>query len=135
MAFSILVVVAEERRLSATMYLFYVSLLEDAGRQDDNANQQIYLITVSRALPGAKLASGLRDLETLTRAELLDMLRDAFGNPVASTGAGRPRSRSDSIVDAVIVAMERHADGSVHFHLVVRLSEKHRFKLAKRTLQ
>jgi hypothetical protein len=135
MALSTLAVVAKKRRLSAKLSPFYMSLLEDAGRQDDNANQQIYLITVSRALPGARLASGLRDLETLTRAELLDMLRDAFDNPVASTGGGRPRSRSGSIVDAVIVAMERHADGSVHFHVVVRLSEKQRFKLAKQTLQ
>ena len=33
------------------------------------------------------------------------------------------------------MAMERHADGSVHFHLVVRLTEKKRLKLAKQSLQ
>ncbi len=69
MALSTLAAPAKKRRLSAKLSPFYLLLLEDAGRQDDDANQQVYLVTVSRALPGARVASGLRDLETLTRAE------------------------------------------------------------------
>ena len=69
MALSTLAALAKKRRLSAKLSPFYLLLLEDAGRQDDDANQQVYLVTVSRALPGARVASGLRDLETLTRAE------------------------------------------------------------------
>ena len=121
------------RRISSKVSPFYVSLLEDAGREEDGANQQIYLITVSRALPVARAASGCRDLEALMRAELLEMIRDFFDNPVAASVPGRPRARDISIVDAVFVVKMRHGDGSAHFHAAVRLLTKQRFKLAKQT--
>ena len=122
-------------RLSGKVSPFYVALLEELGGEDGAANQRVYLGTISRVLPGVRAIVGYRDIETLTRAELVAMIRDAFDDPVCTgVAGGRPRASAESPVDFVITAKEAHADGSSHFHFVVKLSRNMRFKQAKVTL-
>ena len=105
------------------------------GDEALDANQQVYLITISRVLPG-KMAE-YRGMVDLTREDVCGMIRDAFDHPVAPpTGAGRPRADAGGhgLVQFVTVAKEKHADGSPHFHVVVRLRHRMRFKQAKHTL-
>ena len=115
---------------------FYMSLLEEVGRESAEATQRIYLATFSRVLPKASTQQ-YRDLRGLTRQELEGMIRDAFDNPVPSASGGRPRAagREGTLVRLVAVAQEFHADGSPHFHTVILLRHRMRFKMAKVTLQ
>ena len=65
------------------------------------------------------------------------MIRDALDNPVpAASGAGRPHTPGEYrvLVVFLVVAKEPHEDGTPHFHTVVKLPHKMRFKQAKRTL-
>ena len=50
-----------------------------------NGNQLVYLVTVSRTKEGV-LSDGraYRSLESMTREDIGDAVRDAFDNPVAS---------------------------------------------------
>ena len=69
-------------------------MLDDLGREDDDANQLVYLGTVSRVLPGASVAGKYRDIQKLEKAELLTMVRDAIGEPIPlGSAGGRPRTR------------------------------------------
>ena len=135
MSLSTLSAPAKRRRVAGTISPWFLALLEDVGSEDGGANQQIYLITVSRVLPEVMASAGFRDVETLTRAELRDMVRDAFDDPVHLTSVGRPRACTESKVEVAIVAREYHADGSAHFHVVVKLNADMRFKQAKLTLR
>ena len=64
------------------------------------------------------------------------MTRDAIDNPEKVVGAGRqPAERTESNVEKLDVFRERHADGSAHFRVAVKLSANARFKVAKATLQ
>ena len=126
---------AKRRRVAGEIPPWFLALLGDVGSEDGGANQQIYLITVSRVLPEVMASAGFRDVETLTRAELRDMVRDAFDDPVHLTSVGRPRACTESKVEVVIVAREYHADGSAHFYVVVKLNANMRFKQAKLTLR
>ena len=113
----------------------YVELLEELGGEHGDANQFVYLGTISRVLPAARVAGGLRDVASLTKGELVAIISDCFDAPVHACGdRGRPRSRTDSVVDLVVVVKEHHADGSPHFHFVVKLFRNMRFKAAKSTL-
>ena len=135
MALSTLAAPAKRRRVAGKTSPLYLALLADVGPEDGDANQHVYLISVSRVLPGTVASAGFRDIATLSRAELRDMVRDAFGDPVpVASGGGRPPS-GDSVVEIVIVAKEQHADGSDHFHVVVKLTSNRRFKQAKLTLR
>ncbi len=135
MSLSTLSAPAKRRRVAGTTSPWFLALLEDVGSEDGGANQQIFLITVSRVLPEVMASAGFRDVETLTRAELRDMVRDAFDDPVHRTSVGRPRACTESKVEVAIVAREYHADGSAHFHVVVKLNANMRFKQAKLTLR
>ena len=113
---------------------FWKEFRDALGAEAADANQQVYLVTMSRVLPGN--ATQFQDISKLTRRQVADMMRDAFENPVpASSGAGRPRAPdTDRLrVELVVVAKESHADGTPHFHAVVKLSQRMRFKQAKRT--
>ena len=66
---------AKARRVSTKTSPFYLELLDEVGGERDGANQQIYLVTVSRVLPGVAVAGGFRDLETLTRQEVEVMVK------------------------------------------------------------
>lgn len=105
------------------------------GAEASDANQQVYLITISRVLP--EKMSEYRINGDLTRKDVCDMIRDSFDNPVApGTKGGRPRTvvEGRTLVQLVTVSKESHEDGSPHYHAVVRLSHRMRFKQAKHTL-
>ena len=122
-------------RLMGKTSPFYLDLLADMGEEVSDANQRVYLGTVSHVLPGAHVAGKYRNIENLDKAELASFVRDAFDNPITTGNAGgRPRTRQDSPVDMIIVVKEAHADGTSHFHFVVRLTRCMRFKQAKATL-
>ena len=127
--------VAKRMRLVVKTSPCHVALLDALGKEDDDANQRIYLGTVSRVLPRARATAGYRDTGTLTKTELMTMVRSSIDDPV-STGlrGGRPRARTSSPIDIAIVAQEAHADGSSHFHFIVKLLYNMRFKQAKATL-
>ena len=132
MSMSTLTGSCKRRRVAGKTSPVLIALLEAVGAEDGGANMQVYLITVSRVFRGTAAASGFRDVEGMSRAELRDLVRDAFDDPIPAD-TGRPRTRG-SILD-VVTAKEKHADGTVHFHVVVKLSEKMRFKQVKLTLQ
>ena len=63
------------------------------------------------------------------------MIRDAFDDPGKVAGAGRPPAeRTESNVEKLDVFKERHADGSAHFRVAVKLSANARFKVGRATL-
>ena len=127
---------AKRLRFSVKVSPAYASLLEALGRENPDTKLHVYLITISRVFADTTTSIAYRDLETVTKAELVDMIRDSFDNPVPTGAAGgRPRARAESDVDAVVAVKEKHADGSAHFHLVVKLFEQRRFKIVKRTLR
>ena len=116
---------------------FYVHLLEAMGREKGDANQVVYLVTISRVLPKISTQQEYRDLRDLTRQGLEGMIPDSFDNPIPSASGGRPRTAGGEgkLVMVVAVALECHADGSPHFHVVIQLRHRMRFKMAKLTLQ
>ena len=115
---------------------FYVELLHAFGSETGDANQYVYLGTVSRVLPAAAAAGGYRDIAGLTKGELLTIVRGSFDDPVGVSGSrGRPRKRDGSPVDLVVVVKEKHSDGTPHFHFVVKLLWNMRFKQAKATMR
>ena len=111
--------------------------------ENAEARQQVYLITLARVLD-AMLPDGraYADLNALDRKAIAAAVLDAFDNPVplVAHAAGRPRApRGDdqpsSIVTFLAVFRELHADGDVHFHVVVKLVGAYRYKRAKQTLR
>jgi len=117
---------------------FLKKLIDLKGEKSD-ARQQIYLVTISRVL-AATLADGraYADLTDMARKTIADAVRDAFDHPVSTGGAGRPRTKEvdkGSLISLLVVFRELHGDKSVHFHVVVKLTEYYRFAAAKRTLQ
>ena len=121
------------KRLRGKTSPLYSSLLEAVGGENGEARQQVYLITISRVLPGMAAAAGYKDIAALTRAEVMTAIRDSLDNPVSS-GPGRPRSSTESPIELAVVVREAHADGSPHFHAVVKLRAYMRFKQSKRTM-
>ena len=120
--------VAKRIRLFEKSSPFRVTF-HDLGREDNGANQQVYIITGSRLLVGSAASNRYRDVSTITKQELIEMIRDALENPVVVGAAGgRPRTRG-SIVDVIVVVQEAHADGSVHFHAAIKLFVGMRFSL------
>ena len=114
---------------------FYADLIATLGPEAD-LNQRVYLVTVSRVLPGNGAGHGYRDLAEVAREDVGRMVRDAFENPLTTGAGGRPRAGdAGSRVQFLAVAKEFHADGSPHFHIVVKLAHRMRFKPAKYTLQ
>ena len=98
----------KSRRLVSKTSPFYLALLEEVGGEDVGANQRVYLVTISRVLPGVAAATGYRHLDTLTRQDVEGMVRDSFDNPLPlpGTSAGRPRSRDGVLLELVVVARE-----------------------------
>ena len=56
------------RRMMRKVSPFYLVLLEELGSESGAANQMIYLVTISRVLPGVAGAMGYRDLEVTPAA-------------------------------------------------------------------
>lgn len=113
----------------------YLDLLTEMGPENKHARQHLYLITLSRVIPDRAAGLGLRSLEALSRSQVASFVRDAFNNPVVSAAGGRPRTLEGERVEMVLVCREKHADGSSHFHAVVKLREASRFGVAKLTLR
>jgi hypothetical protein len=118
---------------------FLEQLLEEEEKMD--ALQYVYLITVARVLD-ATLPDGraYADLKTTNRKTIAEAVLNAFDDPLAmgsGTAGGRPRQKeeNESMVALLVVYREAHADGSVHFHVVVKLLRPFRFKNVKRTLR
>lgn len=127
---------AKRIRFGKKMSPFYMDLLQAVGPEDPDAGLMVYLVTVSRVLPRSPTIVAYRNLDTVAKEELANMVRDALDNPVIVTGAaGRPRARTDAQIDIVVVVQEQHADGSTHFHVVVKMLKHMRFARAKLTLQ
>ena len=84
---------------------------------------RVYLGTISRVLSSTLAASPhLRDPGTLRRDAVRDAVLDAWENPLDSVRGGRPRfDNGGGVASKMLVAMERHADGSFHFHVAVKL--------------
>ena len=89
----------------------------------------VYLVTISRVLPGTDEAADLMDTREMTREGLAEWIRDAFNNPVFPSGKGfdaRPakRPRARDVVEKLVVFQEAHADGEPHYHVAVKLHNK-----------
>ena len=84
---------------------------------------RVYLGTISRVLCSTLAASPhLSDPGTRRRDEVRDAVLDAWEKPLDSVRGGRPRSdNGGGVVSKMLVARERHADGSFHFHVAVKL--------------
>ena len=127
---------AKRVRLSKKSQPACFDMLREVGHEDQHANQSIYLVTISRVLSNTSGPVAYRDLEVLATADLIPMFRDAFDDPLPlSKAGGRPRADTKSKVELVVAVKEAHADGSAHFHVVVKLNGRMRFKQAKLTLQ
>ena len=106
--------VAKRLRITGKASPFYEKLLSAMGSEDANANQMVYLVTVSRMLPGAAVGGCYRDLEKLSRRELADAIRDAFEKPVSTAArAGRPRTREGPLVCRCLLKTKFPEDSGV----------------------
>ena len=94
------------------------------------------MVTFARVLAQTIAAAPhLRDVGALSRQEVCDAVRDSLERPDASSLGGRPRAADAGLlVQKQVVVKEKHADGTNHFHVAVRLSAQQRFLAAKRTL-
>ena len=82
--------VAKRLRISKQTFPFYTQMLEALGEDNGSAVQTVYLLIVS---------GGDRGIEQLSRRELADAIKNAFGSPAASaSGAGRPQTRDGPLV-------------------------------------
>jgi len=113
-----------------------------AEKELEDGLQSVYFITMSHVrVTTVEVVTAYKDLDTLERKAVADAVRDAFDNPMAlANGLGRPRAvntdgQRKSQIDLLVVFREKHADGSTHFHIVLKLQRTCRFRAAKRTLR
>jgi hypothetical protein len=112
--------------------------LKTLGNEVADAKCKVYLLTFSRLLEETLAGANntLRHLDTLTRAELCECVRDAFEKPAPHTsGGGRPRGEDTPLVSKLVVFKEKHTDGSAHFHVAVLLYRQYRWTAVKRALR
>ena len=112
--------------------------LGQLGAEEAGAKKWVYLITFSCLLAEtiAAATGELRDLATITRKEICMAVLDAFEKPLLDPAAGgRPRQHTASIVRQIVVFLEKHVDGSTHFHAAVLLGVQMRWSAVKRTLR
>ena len=104
---------------------------------DVNARGHVYLLTLSRLLPQTLVGAqgGLRDLASVTKQQLAEIVVDAFNNPERGTRGGRPRERETNLVRKVVVVSELHGDGTPHLHAAVSLKEGSRWAAVARALR
>ena len=80
----------------------------------------MYLLTFARVLAERLQRGGLKDVNALTREEVLACVMDAWGHPLRNPAGGRPRSEQDGpLLLKVVVYQGMHQDGSRHFHVAV----------------
>jgi hypothetical protein len=107
----------------------------ELGPENDQTRSEVFLVTFARVLAQTLAAAPhLRDVGALSRQEVCDAVRDSLENPDTNSRGGRPRSAAGPVAQKQLTVKERHADGTSHFHVAVRLSGQLRFLAAKRTL-
>ena len=109
--------------------------MAELGLEQQHANQYVYLASVSRVLPETLAATDLCDISVLSRQQIGEKFLDAFNNPDAQTGGGRPRKNQATRVEKIVVFKELHEDGSPHFHVCIKLCKNMRFGIVKKTLR
>ncbi len=107
--------------------------------EDGSQERTVFLITfaalLAQTMANFVQTSGRRprDVTKMTRRQILDAVMDAISNPVVSSRhGGRPRKHKLEILK-LLVFMEHHMDGRVHFHAALKLNLQRRwlpFKLA-----
>ena len=81
--------------------------MPDLGDEVPDAHQYVYLVTVSRVLPGTVATGSLRDEQTLSRNALANSVRDSLDNLDALPQmGGRPRTQTEKSRGVKMV--ERH---------------------------
>ena len=81
--------------------------MPDLGDEVFDAHQYVYLVTVSRVLPGTVATGSLRDEQTLSRNALANSVRDSLDNLNALPQmGGRPRTQTEKSRGVKMV--ERH---------------------------
>lgn len=111
--------------------------VECLGPEDTQAKQMVYLLTISRVLPGTLAITDLKDITKMSREDIAGCVRKAFDEPLPPEAGqpGRRRQRTEGIVRKLVVFLEIHADGEIHFHVAVLLSGPFAWGPAKRTLR
>jgi len=115
--------------------VWFRALEAESGAENEDANQYVYLATVSHILPETLAATDLCDISGLTRQEVGEMFMDALNNPDAQSTGGRPRKDQGQRVEKIVVFKELHEDGSPHFHVCIKLCNHMRFVATKKTLR
>ena len=114
-----------------------LQMVLDVAEKPD-ANQQVYLITVSRVL-GATLPDGraYKELDSLEREDLAKAVLASCSDPVPSAAGGCPRKEpaGRATVALLVVLREVHVDETVHFHIVVKFVRAKRFQSIKTTIR
>ena len=111
-------------------------LIRELGPEDGRAKQLVYMATISRVLPDTLAeVDNLIVTATLSRQAVGEAARKAFDDPLPNPAGGRPVHRADGVVKKIAAFKEAHADGGVHFHVVVVLSQPRSWAPAKRTLR
>ena len=92
--------------------------------EEESACQQVYLVTLAAVLksPGPDSENSPRDVDALSREDVLSALLDAVAHPVYETSrqrGGRPRTRTAELEKAVVF-LEQHCTGRKHFHIAVK---------------
>lgn len=114
------------------------TFLGKLGDEKKGALKFFYLVTLSRILPETLNAAGgaLLDVANFSRKQIAIAVRKAFNEPLPPQGGGgRPRSSTENIVKKLVVFLEKHADGSTHYHVAVYLFVQARWEAVKRTLR
>ena len=107
-------------------------LLADVGAEKRSAPRDVYLVTITRSSPGAPRQGAIAGAKSLTSQQVGDAVRLALDFPMAGAHGGRPRARTDGVVDKLVAFRELHADGTPHFHVAVKLCQATRWPTAGR---
>ena len=116
-------------------YAAWVERLDLGHETEGDARRRVYLATFARALAATLAANpAMRDPSTLSREEIGKATIDAFTEPLCGARGGRPILRQTPPVLKIVVFREQHADGTIHYHVAVKLSTPLGFATAKRAL-
>lgn len=113
-------------------------IVTEVGPEVAGKRHQVYLVTLSRALPETADRSNLVDTSALAREAVGEAVRKAFDEPLGRAPGAPGRSRrpgAASVVEKVAVFREHHADGAVHFHVALLLSQKMAWAPPKKALR
>lgn len=126
----------EARNQAITAEEQMARVVRELGPEVKSFKHKVHLVTISRLLPDTAQTSDLRDPQNMTRQEVAQCVRLAFDDPVAvAVQGGRPRSRTEPMVNKLVVFQEAHADDSKHFHVAVQLAQPRTWGAAKHTLR